>query len=98
MADETRAAEEAAAALAASAAGSAMAKRRLAMLGPKGRRELAAHAGRAQWKGKTKLERSLEMRRRYATRRKRKARAAIARASAAKAAKKLSKQLSTKAC
>lgn len=72
--------EAAAASVAASAAASAMAKRRLALLGPKGRRELAAHAGRSAWARMSPKARSLEMRRRYALGRKRRAQAAMARA------------------
>jgi hypothetical protein len=80
--------DAAAAALAASAAGKAMAKRRLALLGPKGRRALASHAGKAQWKGVSAQARSLEMRRRYAVRRKRKAKEAIEAAAIEKQLKK----------
>jgi hypothetical protein len=89
--NEAAAAQAAASSLAASEAGRAMGKRRMALLGPKARRALAAHAGRAQWKGVSAAARSLEMRRRYVVRRRRKARLAILRNTLEKQAAKAKK-------
>jgi hypothetical protein len=70
---------------AASAAASVMAKIRMEKLGAKGRRELAGRAGTAQWAGYSAKERSLEMRRRVAKGKRRKATEALQRAKAEKA-------------
>jgi hypothetical protein len=62
------------------------------LLGPKGRRELAGRAGSAQWAGWTAHEKSVEMRRRVALSKKRKAVAALKRSKMERAAARLEKK------